>query len=281
MKTFKNIKFLTSIFVSCVYLMTCGVNVSFAQDKRNDLSFKNLKTIYTPSDSTVSQTHFFEIKGNILDAVKNSLNNDPSMYARISTKQLEIIEADSKTVKFLFIYPEMEALKVLDYSKETPNLIAINLKKDLAVGWLSCDNCRDKDIKYAKQLADAFYALKFKKFYQINTEEELNKFKTVSEQYQSLNPKPELNEEARKFIVQATSLAKEQKYFDAIKLYQKAIEIDQSYPEAHFNIALLLSQEEDYEYAVLEMKKYLMLAPDAKDARASQDKIYEWEVKIK
>jgi len=28
------------------------------------------------------------------------------------------------------------------------------------------------------------------------------------------------------------------------------------------------------------MKKYLMLMPDAEDARAAQDKIYEWELKM-
>jgi len=29
------------------------------------------------------------------------------------------------------------------------------------------------------------------------------------------------------------------------------------------------------------MNSYLKLTPDAKDARAAQDKIYEWEVKVK
>jgi hypothetical protein len=29
------------------------------------------------------------------------------------------------------------------------------------------------------------------------------------------------------------------------------------------------------------MKKYLMLVPEAEDARAAQDKIYEWEAEIK
>ena len=266
MKTFNSI--LAGCFFLSVFVFS---NVSFAQ-----------KILYTPGDATVAQTYFFEIKENILDAVKNSVNFDPSMYASISTKKIDIIEENGKTVKFSFTYSKMNVLNVLDYSSQNPNLIGVNLiENELAVGWLSCDNCRDKDVKYAKKLVDAFYALKFTKFYRINMNDELNKFKPVAEQYQSLNPKPELNEDARKLIVQATSSAKEKKYFNAIKLYQKAIETDQSYPESHFNIALLLAQEEDYEYAMLEMKKYIMLVPDAKDARSAQDKIYEWEVYLK
>lgn len=35
-----------------------------------------------------------------------------------------------------------------------------------------------------------------------------------------------------------------------------------------------------YPSSIFYMKKYLMLVPDASDARSAQDKIYEWEEKI-
>jgi len=81
-------------------------------------------------------------------------------------------------------------------------------------------------------------------------------------------------------LVQATTATEEKRYTDAIDLLGKAINVDPAYPQAHFNRALLWAQVNIYKAAILEMKKYLMLVPDAPDARASQDKIYEWEGKL-
>jgi hypothetical protein len=36
---------------------------------------------------------------------------------------------------------------------------------------------------------------------------------------------------------------------------------------------------DDYPGAIIEMKRYLTLVPDAPNARALQDKIYDWERK--
>jgi len=45
-------------------------------------------------------------------------------------------------------------------------------------------------------------------------------------------------------------------------------------------MALIAAQTKDYQYAILNMKKYLMLVPEAEDARAAKDKIYEWEAEL-
>lgn len=52
---------------------------------------------------------------------------------------------------------------------------------------------------------------------------------------------------------------------------------------AHKNqpVALVLAEVERYAEAIREMKKYLMLAPDAPNARAAQDRIYAWEGKVR
>ncbi len=42
-------------------------------------------------------------------------------------------------------------------------------------------------------------------------------------------------------------------------------------------MALLSAQMKWFNSAIPYMKQYLMLVPDAKDARKAQDKIYEWE----
>ena len=51
-----------------------------------------------------------------------------------------------------------------------------------------------------------------------------------------------------------------------------------SYPGAYFNLALRAAQENLPGTAIFRMKQYLMLVPDAKDARSAQDRIFEWEI---
>jgi formylglycine-generating enzyme required for sulfatase activity len=43
-------------------------------------------------------------------------------------------------------------------------------------------------------------------------------------------------------------------------------------------LALLLGEAKKYRDAMREMKRYLQLEPQGTDARAAQDKIYQWEV---
>jgi hypothetical protein len=131
----------------------------------------------------------------------------------------------------------------------------------------------------SKQLLDALFILK-NLDQKAEDQKELESFKPIALQYRSLTTKPPLNEEARKYLVQATNATEEKRYMDGIDLLEKALTVDPAYPLAHFNRALLWAQVSMYGAAVLEMKKYLMLVPDAKDARASQDKIYEWEGKL-
>jgi tetratricopeptide (TPR) repeat protein len=105
-------------------------------------------------------------------------------------------------------------------------------------------------------------------------------FKTIAEQYRALQVKPTVSEEQRKYIVQANSFNQEKNYSKAIELYNKALELEQTaYPAAYSNLALLSAQTQNYEGAIFHMKKYLLLVPDANDARSAQDKIYEWEAK--
>lgn len=106
-------------------------------------------------------------------------------------------------------------------------------------------------------------------------------FKPIADKYRALVTKPAMSEEQRKFVVQANALNQQKQYERAIELYKKAIESDQTaYPEAYSNLALLSAQIKSYNAAIYYMKKYLMLVPDAKDARSAQDKIYEWELEI-
>lgn len=93
--------------------------------------------------------------------------------------------------------------------------------------------------------------------------------------------KKQITEEQRKFIVQANAANEEKKYTAALELYKKAMEINEfSYPQGYYNMAIIAAQINNYTYAIFYMKKYILLEPDAEDARKAQDKIYEWEMKI-
>lgn len=128
----------------------------------------------------------------------------------------------------------------------------------------------------AQKIADDLYFIQ--KDIEKYNDGELEVFKEKAAQYRASKIKPQVSEAQRKFIVQANAFTQKKEYAEAIARYNKAIELDPvSYPEAYFNLALLSAQENRFKSAIGYMKKYLLLAPDAKDARSAQDKIYEWE----
>lgn len=95
------------------------------------------------------------------------------------------------------------------------------------------------------------------------------------------NLKTEISEEQRKHIVQANAANEKKEYDNAILLYRKVIELNPyTYPAAYFNTALIHGTLDNYYQAVYAMKQYLIVAPEAEDARKAQDKIYEWELNI-
>jgi len=99
--------------------------------------------------------------------------------------------------------------------------------------------------------------------------------------YAKLSTKPDLPEAARRFGVQAVSMFEQKKYGEAVALYQKAFGVAPWWPEGHFNSALLLADQHRFTEAIAYMKIFLELTPNSPDARAAQDKVYEWELKAK
>ncbi|MHB1379704.1 MAG: tetratricopeptide repeat protein [Desulfurivibrionaceae bacterium] len=106
-------------------------------------------------------------------------------------------------------------------------------------------------------------------------------FELKAAEYRALKVKPPVSEEQRKYIVQANAFTQQKDYSGAIARYNKAVALNQvSYPAAYSNMALLYAQERRFKLAIEHMKKYLLLEPEAKDARSAQDKIYEWEAML-
>jgi tetratricopeptide (TPR) repeat protein len=137
--------------------------------------------------------------------------------------------------------------------------------------------CRTLDT--AVKLADLilFHKTKLRE-YVGSLDKQLVLFESVAAQYRALAVKPQISEEQRRLIVQANALTQQKNYTEAMEQYEKAIKLDlTAYPDAYYNLALLRAQENSPISAVFLMKRYLMLVPDAKDARSARDKIYEWE----
>lgn len=106
-------------------------------------------------------------------------------------------------------------------------------------------------------------------------------FEPIAAEYRGLKEKPIITEEQRKYVVQANLFNEEKKYDKAIELYLKVIAINPtSFPGAYSNLALLSAVTDNYYAAIYYMKKYIMLVPEAEDARNAQDKIYRWETKL-
>jgi len=136
------------------------------------------------------------------------------------------------------------------------------------------------DLEMAKKYADFLFLLQ----HQLNEKRYTSKlvlFKPIAAKYRALKEKPLVSEEQRKYIVQANSSVQQHQYIGAVELFNKAIELDPTaYPAAYSNLALLSAQISNFYAAIYYMKKYLLLVPDASDARSGQDKIYEWELSI-
>ncbi|MEW5774180.1 MAG: hypothetical protein AB1916_11730 [Thermodesulfobacteriota bacterium] len=103
-------------------------------------------------------------------------------------------------------------------------------------------------------------------------------FEPLAAAYRAEKVKPQVPEEQRRYIVQANSWAEQKNFSMALTTYAKVLEINPvTYPAAYYNMALMHAQEKRTYEAIVSMKKYLLLVPEAQDARAAQDKIYEWE----
>lgn len=128
-----------------------------------------------------------------------------------------------------------------------------------------------------RRLADALFVLRR----EARGEGSDDKFQAVAAAYRSADPKPSFPEEARRFRVQAETAVREKRFDDAARGYRDALQAAPWWPEGRFNRSLLLGELKRYDEAIREMKRYLALAPDAPNARAAQDKIYEWEGKVR
>jgi tetratricopeptide (TPR) repeat protein len=103
----------------------------------------------------------------------------------------------------------------------------------------------------------------------------------IIEAYLKLPSKPPLPEDARRYAVQARTYIGDKRFEDASRSLDRVLSIAPWYPTVHYDKALVSAELKDWSGAIDSMKSYLRLAPQAPDARQVQDKIYEWEARMK
>jgi tetratricopeptide (TPR) repeat protein len=99
--------------------------------------------------------------------------------------------------------------------------------------------------------------------------------------YLKLAQKPPLPEEARRYVVQARTFIGDKRFEDANGALNHAASLAPWYPTLYYDRALVSAELKRWDAAIASMKYYMKLAPDAPDTRQVQDKIYEWEARMK
>jgi len=108
-------------------------------------------------------------------------------------------------------------------------------------------------------------------------EEQQSTFDSVAMQYRGASPKPRLPQNAQIYAAQASDAFAHQQNDEAISYFRKALDIAPWWPAGRYNLALLLANNQDYEDAIDQMKKYLQLVPNASDAQKAQQQIWVWQ----
>lgn len=87
-------------------------------------------------------------------------------------------------------------------------------------------------------------------------------------------------ESNRRTQVQVEALVAQGANAEAAARYRQALAESPSWADGHYNLALIAGNLSNYAEAIMEMRRYLYLAPSASDAREAQDQIYRWEAML-
>jgi hypothetical protein len=87
---------------------------------------------------------------------------------------------------------------------------------------------------------------------------------------------PGVGEAVRPHKVAAELAVKDKRLWDAADEFAQGLALAPWWPQGNFNLALVYGELRAYPLAARYMQRYLELVPDAPNARAAQDKVYEW-----
>jgi tetratricopeptide (TPR) repeat protein len=263
--------------ITLLAIVLFGTNVH-AQSVKSSASYaKNGNSLNLPEPKAAQEIGY--VKAAIAEILKdkieisdknNQLTGEPEDLVVLDDRMMFKIKNQNEVILFT---EGLDYLITPAYFRKTKSVLSLEKFEFISKGFNS----------NLKKLEELRHNLIFmQNHYKILREESQRiLFEQKASEYRTLKVKPQVSEEQRKFIVQANAFNQQKMYNKAIELYFKAIEVDQTaYPAGYSNLALLLAQTNNFSAAIVNMKKYLLLEPEATDARSAQDKIYEWEAMI-
>ena len=108
------------------------------------------------------------------------------------------------------------------------------------------------------------------------TSEEAAAFVAVLAGFRAGKVGPGVGEAVRPYKVAAELAVKDKRFWDAADEFERGLALAPWWPQGNFNLALVYGELRAYSRAARYMQRYLDLMPDAANARAAQDKVYEW-----
>ncbi|HAZ11951.1 MAG: hypothetical protein A2X86_07130 [Bdellovibrionales bacterium GWA2_49_15] len=225
-------------------------------------------TVYNP---VVRNMSVKEARKEIISALSYR-DKDLSIDVRVTTSKLVVTSKGYSGTKH-YVATFGELARITGYTQGAMYRIDLSDGNEFMV-W---NNYRT-DAGVAR-VADAFLALKQNAIKQKKDSEEFEAsfIESLDEYQKKAASKTDLPEEANRFKVQAEGAVKDKAFEDAADFYAQALKRAPWWPAGYFNHALVLGEIGDFELARQNMQCYLKLVPDAPNARAAQNKIYDWE----
>ena len=149
-------------------------------------------------------------------------------------------------------------------------------EKPLDIGGFSVDFMSKDD---ALACVDALLITRAAASVSATEEPDFAAFTAEAAAWRMKTPRPAMSDEALTYKLVAEDAFKRKDFPGALKAYGDALERHPMWPDGHYNAALLAGEAEDYELAASHMRRYLALAPDAKDAARAREKLLLWQHK--
>ncbi len=163
-----------------------------------------------------------------------------------------------------------------DAVKQSPKEEVLNKQN---IWWIDPDyHCRQDCLQAAKNFAAALNRLHV---LANDNGASWNQFQQQAAAWRALATKPPLPNAVRIQRIAAEDAIKNSRPDAAMDYYETGLAQYPTWPEGHFNAALIAAELGDYTDAVEHMQSYLELTPNAADAQSARDQIDLWQLKAK